>query len=52
MVTGFIDPLINPFFSTFNFFLGGVVTLPIVAALWYTNTWNTGYLPISAFQTM
>ena len=52
VVTGFIDPLINPFFSTFNFFLGSVFTLPIVAALWYTNTYNTGYLPISAFQIM
>ncbi|KAF8137872.1 OPT-domain-containing protein [Mycena galopus ATCC 62051] len=43
-----IDPLINPFFTTFNFFLGALVTFPIIVALWYTNTWNTGYLPINS----
>ena len=42
------DPLINPFFSTFNFFLGTLTTLPIVAAIWYSNVWNTGYLPINS----
>ncbi|KAF7375383.1 OPT-domain-containing protein [Mycena sanguinolenta] len=43
-----IDPLINPFFTTFNFFLGTLITFPIIAAIWYTNTWNTGYLPINS----
>lgn len=43
-----VDPLINPFFSTINIFLGAVVTLPIIAAIWYSNTWNTGYLPINS----
>lgn len=43
----FVDPLINPFFSTFNFFLGSLFTMPIILALWYTNTYQTGYLPIS-----
>lgn len=42
------DPLINPFFSTFNFFLGTLSTLPIIAVLWYSNVWNTGYLPINS----
>lgn len=36
-----------PSFSTFNsaggMFLAGLVVL----AIWYTNTWNTGYLPIN-----
>ncbi|KAJ7101812.1 OPT-domain-containing protein [Mycena epipterygia] len=34
------DPLISPFFALF--------TLPIIAALWYSNTWQTGYLPINS----
>ncbi|KAJ7208264.1 OPT-domain-containing protein [Mycena pura] len=42
-----IDPLISPFFTTFNLFLGSLVTMPIIAAIWYTNTWNSGYLPIN-----
>ncbi|KAJ7254134.1 OPT-domain-containing protein, partial [Mycena rebaudengoi] len=36
----FVDPLIFPFFS--------LVTLPIIVALWYTNTWYTAYLPINS----
>ncbi|KAJ6599741.1 OPT-domain-containing protein [Mycena vulgaris] len=43
-----VDPLISPFFTTFNIFLGTLFTFPIIVALWYTNTWNTGYLPINA----
>ncbi|KAK7046359.1 OPT-domain-containing protein [Favolaschia claudopus] len=47
-LTVFVDPLINPFFSTLNYFIGGFITLPMIAALWYTNTWNTAYLPINS----
>jgi len=43
-----VDPLIFPFYSTFNTFLGTAITLPIIAALWYSNTWNVGYLPINS----
>ncbi|KAJ7861039.1 OPT-domain-containing protein [Mycena leptocephala] len=43
-----VDPLIYPFFSTFNTFLGTAITLPIIAALWYSNTWNVGYFPINS----
>ncbi|KAJ7238967.1 OPT-domain-containing protein [Mycena rebaudengoi] len=43
-----VDPLIYPFFSTFNTFLGTLVTFPIIVALWYTNTWYTGHLPINS----
>ncbi|KAJ7889565.1 OPT-domain-containing protein [Mycena olivaceomarginata] len=46
--TPILDPLIYPFFSTFNTFIGAIITLPIIVALWYTNTWNTGYLPINS----
>lgn len=42
------DPLMVPFFSTANKVLGMVLTMPILAAIWYTNTWNTGYLPINS----
>lgn len=24
------------------------VTMPIIIAIWYTNTWYTGYLPINS----
>lgn len=44
----YFDPLISPFFSTFNWFLGTLTTVPIIAALWYTNVWNTAYIPINS----
>ncbi|KAJ7254139.1 OPT-domain-containing protein [Mycena rebaudengoi] len=43
-----LDPLIYPFFSTFNTFLGAMIAFPIIVALWYTNTWYTGHLPINS----
>ncbi|KAJ7465786.1 OPT-domain-containing protein [Mycena galericulata] len=43
-----VDPLIYPFYSTFNTFLGTLITFPMIVALWYSNTWNTGYLPINS----
>jgi OPT family small oligopeptide transporter len=43
-----IDPLMVPFFSTFNFFLGMFVSLFIIVGLYYTNTFNTAYLPINS----
>ncbi|KAK0448152.1 OPT-domain-containing protein [Armillaria borealis] len=42
------DPLINPFFTIANFFLGAIVTLPIIIAIWVNNVWYTGYLPINS----
>lgn len=29
-------------------FLGALVTFPVVVALWFTNTWYTGHLPINS----
>ena len=29
-------------------FLGVFLTLPIIAAIWFTNTWYTGHLPINS----
>jgi len=46
--TAVVDPLINPFYSTFNSFLGTLLTFPIIVAIWYTNTWNTAYIPINS----
>jgi hypothetical protein len=43
----FGDPLILPFYSTFNGFLGALIAAPIVLTFWYTNTWNTAYIAIN-----
>lgn len=43
-----IDPLMVPFFSTFNFFLGAIFSMLIITAIYYTNTFNTAYLPINS----
>ncbi len=45
-----IDPLMVPFFSTFNFFIGGFFSMLIIVAMYYTNTFNTAYLPINSSQ--
>jgi len=44
IVTFISDPLMVPAFATFNNVAGGAVGLLLAAGLWYTNTWNTGYL--------
>lgn len=36
-----------PSFSTFNAVGGMFITGLFILAVWYTNTWNTGYLPIN-----
>lgn len=40
------DPLMIPSFSTFNAVAGMFITGLMIAAVFYSNTWNTGYLPI------
>ena len=50
VVSTTIQPLISPFFATVNNFLGMFFTMPIILAIWYTNTWNTGYMPINVNQ--
>ncbi|KAK8848374.1 opt oligopeptide transporter [Apiospora arundinis] len=42
------DPLMVPFFSTCNKVVGSLLAVPAVAALWYSNAWHTGYLPINS----
>ena len=41
------DPLMVPFFSTFNRFIGVFASFWVVLAFWYSNVYNTGYLPIN-----
>ncbi|KAL1858007.1 hypothetical protein VTK73DRAFT_7975 [Phialemonium thermophilum] len=41
------DPLMVPFFSTFNKFVGMFLTAFVVLAFWYGNVYHTGYLPIN-----
>jgi OPT family small oligopeptide transporter len=43
-----LDPLMVPFFSTFNFFLGTFFSGFVIIALYYTNAFNTSYLPINS----
>ena len=40
-------PLTIPTFSIMNQFAGLLIAVPICAAVWFTNSWNTGYLPIN-----
>ncbi|KJZ79722.1 hypothetical protein HIM_01191 [Hirsutella minnesotensis 3608] len=41
------DPLMVPFFSTLNRFIGVFISFWVVLAFWYKNVYNTGYLPIN-----
>jgi len=41
------DPLMVPFFSTINRFLGAFISMFVVLGIWYGNVYNTGYIPIN-----
>ncbi|KAK3308463.1 OPT oligopeptide transporter protein-domain-containing protein [Chaetomium strumarium] len=43
-----LDPLMVPFFSTFNFFLGAFFAMFIIIGFYYSNAFNTAYLPINS----
>jgi hypothetical protein len=43
-----MDPLMVPFFNTINRFVGVIISGFVVAGVWYSNTFNTGYLPINS----
>jgi hypothetical protein len=47
VITVVVDPLIDPFYSVLNCFLGTLITAPIILAIWYTNTWNSAYIAIN-----
>jgi len=42
------DPLMVPFFNTFNKFIGTFVASMVAIGIYFTNTYNTGYLPINS----
>jgi OPT family small oligopeptide transporter len=42
------DPLMVPFFTTINRFLGAFASMWIVIAIWYNNVYETGFLPINS----
>ena len=37
-----------PFFNTFNKFIGCFVSAFVILGVWYSNSFNTGYLPINS----
>lgn len=41
------DPIITPLFSNVNQYIGLLISIPIVAGIWYNNVFNTGYLGIN-----
>ena len=50
-VTALVDPLVVPFFTTANLCGGMAIFAFPVIAVWWTNAWNTGYLPINTNRT-
>ncbi|KAK0649302.1 OPT oligopeptide transporter protein-domain-containing protein [Cercophora newfieldiana] len=42
------DPLMVPFFSTLNRFMGQFVSAFVILGLWCSNAWGTAYLPINS----
>ncbi|EJD47639.1 OPT oligopeptide transporter [Auricularia subglabra TFB-10046 SS5] len=42
------DPWINPFYTTMNWASGAFITFPIIVAMYYSNVWNTAYLPVNS----
>lgn len=47
-IISFLNPLIYPFYTQLNLFLGGLVAFVMTAAFWYTNYKWTAYLPINS----
>ncbi|KAF7560582.1 hypothetical protein G7046_g3574 [Stylonectria norvegica] len=48
VVTLAVDPLMVPFFSTFNIFMGTFLTLFVVVGFYFGNVYDTAYLPINS----
>lgn len=42
------DPLMLPFFSTFNKFIGAAISGVVILVMWYTNTYWTAFIPINS----
>ncbi len=45
---GGADPLMLPFFTTMNKFAGNFFSMFLILGMWYSNTWNTAYLPLNS----
>lgn len=41
------QPLVIPHFSILNQFIGTMIGFFMIIGFWWTNAWNTGYLPIN-----
>lgn len=48
IATYFTDPLVIPFFSTFNLFIGMFASMFVVIGVYFSNAWNTAYIPITS----
>ncbi|WWC92468.1 OPT family small oligopeptide transporter [Kwoniella dendrophila CBS 6074] len=42
------NPLVVPAFGTINQFIGMFFTMFMIIGIYWSNTWNTGYLPINS----
>ena len=51
IVTFLGDPLVLPAFNIINSCVGMFLTMFMILAIYYTNTWNTSYLPINSNRT-
>lgn len=51
IVSYVVDPLMVPFFSTFNLFIGMVASGFVIIIFYYTNAFNSAYLPINSNRT-
>jgi len=48
LVTFNVDPLMVPFFSTFNLFLGMIGSMFVIVIFYWTNAFDSGYIPINS----
>ncbi|CAK7568032.1 MAG: hypothetical protein SEPTF4163_006011 [Sporothrix epigloea] len=48
IATTLIDPFVYPFFASINTIIGSFIFTMAILAIWFTNTFNTGYLPINS----
>ncbi|OAA55649.1 Oligopeptide transporter OPT superfamily [Cordyceps fumosorosea ARSEF 2679] len=43
-----VDPLYMPSFNTFNYFAGALASMFMIVGVWFSNAYNTAYLPINS----
>ena len=48
IITANVDPFVYPFFTSINIFIGAAIATLVIIAVWFTNAFNTGYLPINS----